>query len=324
MRIKRSAAAKLARSTRRRRSAPEQADGKRTRSWRTRRGKITPPAAAAAAHPLAALGDAMVGAVHTAASFEARSAASPPPRAHLPPTPSSSLRARGMLDDFKRILAGAGTDLAAMRRRVTRLLRDDLDILESFHHLTRHDRPPVVAVGSRGSIRRRERSSRPTAIARPPPASGASQVMGLGLRLRPTRPPPMVSSSSTAAPLRRRRGLRGCAMASTGSWTGASACSSETTGDSSGTTPRKDRADGTRGRPPRSHMKRWRTGCSSCMRRRGPRWGRLECIDRARTRSGPALTRAGRPASLVPRGVCSDAPRPPERAMLSTPDERRA
>ena len=111
--------------------------------------KITPPAAAAAAHPLAALGDAMVGAVHTAASFEARSGClAAPSRPFAAYAFLASLRSSGKSDAFKRILAGAGTDLAAMRRRVTRLLCDDLDILEDFHHLTRHDRPPL----SRGGI----------------------------------------------------------------------------------------------------------------------------------------------------------------------------
>ena len=71
-----------------------------------------------------------------------------------------------------------------MRRRVTRLLLDDLDILEDFSHLTRHDRPPLSRGGIFGSIRRRERSSRPTAIARPPPASGASPCLGSRTRLR--------------------------------------------------------------------------------------------------------------------------------------------
>ena len=52
------------------------------------------------------------------------------------------------MEDFKRILAGAGTDLAAMRRRVTRLLCDDLDTLEDFHHLTRREPPSLSREGA--------------------------------------------------------------------------------------------------------------------------------------------------------------------------------
>ena len=102
-----------------------------------------------APHPLAALGAVMVGAVHTAASFEARGGCvAAPARPFAAYAFDERLRAGGKMEHFKRILAGAGTDLGAMRRRVTRLLCDDLDILESFHHLTRHDRPPL----SRGGI----------------------------------------------------------------------------------------------------------------------------------------------------------------------------
>ena len=97
-----------------------------------------PAPVAAAAHPLAALGKAMVGAVHTAASFEARSGClAAPARPFAAYAFLERLRSSRKSDAFKRILAGAGTDLAAMRRRVTRLLRDDLDTLEDFHHLTR-------------------------------------------------------------------------------------------------------------------------------------------------------------------------------------------
>ena len=118
------------------------------RAQQERREAAAPPAAATG-HPLAALGEAMVGAVHTAASFEARSGClAAPARPFAAYAFLERLRSSGKSDAFKRILAGAGTDLAAMRRRVTRLLCDDLDILESFHHLTRHDHPPL----SRGGI----------------------------------------------------------------------------------------------------------------------------------------------------------------------------
>ena len=91
-----------------------------------------------APHPLAALGAAMVGAVITATSFEERTgSAAAPARPFAAYAFFERLRASRRLEDFKRILAGAGTDLAAMRRRVTRLLCDDLDTLEDFHHLTR-------------------------------------------------------------------------------------------------------------------------------------------------------------------------------------------
>ena len=91
----------------------------------------------------------MVGAVMTAASFEARAGCvAAPARPFAAYAFLERLRASGRRDAFKRILAGAGTDLAAMRRRVTRLLRDDLDILEDFHHLTRREPPSLSREGA--------------------------------------------------------------------------------------------------------------------------------------------------------------------------------
>ena len=103
----------------------------------------------ATGHPLAALGAAMVGAVITATSFEERTgSAAAPARPFAAYAFFERLRASRRLEDFKRILAGAGTDLAAMRRRVTRLLCDDLDTLEDFHHLTRREPPSLSREGA--------------------------------------------------------------------------------------------------------------------------------------------------------------------------------
>ena len=181
-----------------------------------------------------ALGEAMVGAVMTAASFEARAGCvAAPARSFAAYAFLERLRASGRRDAFKRILAGAGTDLAAMRRRVTRLLRDDLDILEDFHHLTRREPPSLSREGA--------------PIAWVVPATGAelaayrdcaaaAREWGLPVSLvvncvcgRTTHANGLRfdyrgSSSPPPRSLRVRDGV-------TGSWTGASACLGEVLGN---------------------------------------------------------------------------------------------
>ena len=106
----------------------------------------TGPPVAAVPHEFAALGAAMTGAVARAAAFEVR-----PGSAASDARPVASyafverLRNSDKAESFQRILDSS--DSAAVRRRVARLLRDDLDILEDFHHSTRNKPPPVARHG---------------------------------------------------------------------------------------------------------------------------------------------------------------------------------
>ena len=181
----------------------------------------------------------MVDAVITATSFEERTAA---PRPRAPVTPTRSLSASGQ--------AGGGRFKRCGRRRYGP--RGDASPRHAFavrrpghprgfHHLTRRDRllRGRDRVGIRRDGARRARGRRPRVG---PP------VMGRGQCLRPHDP-----SNGLKFDYRRlaRGNDRGCGMALPAP--GASAIRSETTGDFSGTTPRKV--------PPRSwppgHLAAW-------------------------------------------------------------------